>query len=84
MEARIVGGQEALPHSWPWQVSLRLSLTPACGGAVIGPLWVVSAAHCFKRSEVRGGIQVCRCLSDSTQPFQVQQTFVLDGSGWKT
>ena len=21
--ARIVGGSEAIPHSWPWQVSMR-------------------------------------------------------------
>ncbi|XP_051911029.1 ovochymase-1 isoform X1 [Hippocampus zosterae] len=46
---RIIGGQEAWAHSWPWQVSLRLATMPACGGAVLAPLWVVSAAHCFKR-----------------------------------
>uniref|UniRef100_A0A672FTK6 Zgc:55888 n=1 Tax=Salarias fasciatus TaxID=181472 RepID=A0A672FTK6_SALFA len=48
-ENRIMGGQEAWAHSWPWQVSLRLASTPACGGAVVSPLWVVSAAHCFRR-----------------------------------
>ncbi|TKS90349.1 Transmembrane protease serine 9 [Collichthys lucidus] len=48
MESRIIGGQEAWAHSWPWQVSLRFASMPACGGAIIGPLWVVSAAHCFK------------------------------------
>ncbi|XP_029968989.1 ovochymase-1 isoform X2 [Salarias fasciatus] len=54
-ENRIMGGQEAWAHSWPWQVSLRLASTPACGGAVVSPLWVVSAAHCFRRS---GGTRV--------------------------
>ncbi|XP_027139891.1 ovochymase-1 isoform X2 [Larimichthys crocea] len=49
MESRIIGGQEAWAHSWPWQVSLRFASMPACGGAIIGPLWVISAAHCFKR-----------------------------------
>uniref|UniRef100_A0A8P4KFF0 Peptidase S1 domain-containing protein n=1 Tax=Dicentrarchus labrax TaxID=13489 RepID=A0A8P4KFF0_DICLA len=49
METRIIGGQEAWANSWPWQVSLRFTSMPACGGAVISPLWVISAAHCFKR-----------------------------------
>ncbi|KAM9705236.1 transmembrane protease serine 9-like [Menidia menidia] len=49
LEARIIGGQEAWAHSWPWQVSLQVSSRPACGGAVLSPLWVLSAAHCFSR-----------------------------------
>ena len=52
IETRIIGGQEAWAHSWPWQVSLQFSSMSACGGAIINPLWVISAAHCFKRSEV--------------------------------
>ncbi|KAM3587582.1 uncharacterized protein V6R79_009513 [Siganus canaliculatus] len=49
METRIIGGQEAWAHSWPWQVCLQFASMPACGGAIISPLWVLSAAHCFKR-----------------------------------
>ncbi|XP_056224266.1 ovochymase-1 [Seriola aureovittata] len=49
MESRIIGGQEAWAHSWPWQVSVCFASMPACGGAIISPLWVISAAHCFKR-----------------------------------
>lgn len=52
MESRIIGGDEAWAHSWPWQVSLQFATMSACGGAVISPLWVISAAHCFRRSEV--------------------------------
>uniref|UniRef100_A0A3B4EWA7 Zgc:55888 n=1 Tax=Pundamilia nyererei TaxID=303518 RepID=A0A3B4EWA7_9CICH len=52
LETRIIGGQEAWAHSWPWQVSLQLASMPACGGAIVSPLWVISAAHCFVRSEV--------------------------------
>ncbi|XP_072310071.1 trypsin-2-like [Eucyclogobius newberryi] len=48
-EPRIIGGQEAWSHSWPWQVSLRFSTISACGGAIISTRWVLSAAHCFNR-----------------------------------
>ncbi|GFY39869.1 chymotrypsin-like elastase family member 2A [Trichonephila inaurata madagascariensis] len=49
---RIVGGEEAIPHSWPWQVSLQqFYIEPnshSCGGSLINSQWVVTAAHCFK------------------------------------
>ncbi|KAK7896728.1 hypothetical protein WMY93_022053 [Mugilogobius chulae] len=48
-ETRIIGGEEALSHSWPWQVSLKFISMPACGGAIISSIWVISAAHCFRR-----------------------------------
>lgn len=48
-ENRIIGGQEAWAHSWPWQVSLQYSDIPACGGAILDPWWVITASHCFKR-----------------------------------
>ncbi|KAA0720643.1 Polyserase-2 [Triplophysa tibetana] len=48
-ESRIIGGQEAWAHSWPWQVSLQYSDLPACGGAILDLYWVVTASHCFKR-----------------------------------
>uniref|UniRef100_A0A3Q3N6V0 Peptidase S1 domain-containing protein n=1 Tax=Mastacembelus armatus TaxID=205130 RepID=A0A3Q3N6V0_9TELE len=54
MQTRIIGGQEAWPHSWPWQVSIQFAWVSACGGAIIGPTWVISAAHCFRRSGVTG------------------------------
>uniref|UniRef100_A0A672FAL6 Zgc:112160 n=1 Tax=Salarias fasciatus TaxID=181472 RepID=A0A672FAL6_SALFA len=50
--ARIVGGEEAVPHSWPWQVSLQdYSGSHFCGGSLINEYWVVTAARCEFRSE---------------------------------
>merc|ERR1712059_243006 len=45
---KIVGGHEAEPHSIPWQVSLRRKADNFhfCGGSVVGPRHVVTAAHC--------------------------------------
>jgi len=47
----IVGGREADPGEWPWQVALiHAGGDPYddqyCGGTLISPLWVVTAAHC--------------------------------------
>ncbi|KAL9965889.1 hypothetical protein ACROYT_G029743 [Oculina patagonica] len=48
--ARIVGGEEAPRHSWPWQVSLRVHGSHICGASLVNQDWVVSAAHCVDRS----------------------------------
>ncbi|XP_062997586.1 chymotrypsin B-like [Elgaria multicarinata webbii] len=45
--ARIVNGEEAVPGSWPWQVSLQeKSGWHFCGGSLVNENWVVTAAHC--------------------------------------
>ncbi|GFV47379.1 plasma kallikrein [Trichonephila clavipes] len=51
---RIVGGRDAVPGSWPWQVSLRLIANEPfshwCGGVLINNQWLLTAGHCFKKN----------------------------------
>jgi len=44
---RIVGGDEAVPHSWPHQVALFIDGMYFCGGSLISTEWVLTAAHCM-------------------------------------
>lgn len=43
---RIVGGQEAIPGDWGWQIALLDYGTFICGGSLINSQWVLTAAHC--------------------------------------
>uniref|UniRef100_A0A2K6H005 Ovochymase 1 n=1 Tax=Propithecus coquereli TaxID=379532 RepID=A0A2K6H005_PROCO len=45
---RIAGGEEACPHCWPWQVGLRFLGDHQCGGAIVRPTWILTAAHCVQ------------------------------------
>jgi len=51
-DVRIVGGGEANPNSIPWQVALVSSLSdgrrPICGGTILCPNYVITAAHCTR------------------------------------
>lgn len=49
-KGRVVGGSDALPGEYCWQVALINSLNQyLCGGALIGTQWVLTAAHCVTK-----------------------------------
>jgi secreted trypsin-like serine protease len=48
---KIVGGEAAVNSSWGWAVSLRKDFSGHfCGGVIISPLHIITAAHCVVNS----------------------------------
>lgn len=46
-EFRIVGGTKSTKDRYPYQVALVENGSQFCGGSLISPTWVLTAAHCF-------------------------------------
>lgn len=53
-KTRIAGGKDAMPHSHPYIACVFLYQTPTskrfsfCGGSLIAPQWILTAAHCVE------------------------------------
>merc|ERR1711894_197121 len=48
---RVIAGKTAVRGSWPWQILMKFGGRAGCGGTLIAPQWVVTAAHCVYRRE---------------------------------
>ncbi|XP_016049951.2 coagulation factor VII [Erinaceus europaeus] len=57
-QGRIVGGVECPKGECPWQAALKMNGRVLCGGSLLAPDWVVSAAHCFDGYSGRGNLTV--------------------------
>ncbi|XP_011662030.2 probable threonine protease PRSS50 isoform X1 [Strongylocentrotus purpuratus] len=43
---RVIHGRASETGQWPWQVFIRERNIYVCGGAIVDPQWIFTAAHC--------------------------------------
>lgn len=46
--ARIIGGKNASQGAWPWHADLTYKGILYCGGTIINPTTIITAAHCVQ------------------------------------
>jgi len=71
----IVGGEEAVPHSIPWQVSLRRKSDDFhfCGGSVLTSNAIVTAAHCTEIWDSPDEVQIVAGGHNNAKPDGLEQ-----------
>nr|XP_009935721.1 PREDICTED: transmembrane protease serine 4 [Opisthocomus hoazin] len=75
---RVLGGSPAAIEAWPWQVSLQYRKEHICGGSIIDPSWVLTAAHCFKNNPIiqSWGVKAGSNLLSGTATLAVEKVFL--------
>ena len=82
VEARIVGGEVSYPDSWPSTVAIYRDGVFICGGSIISPDWILTAAHCVFGHEtgyfynVRTGMVRRQSQSPWEQQRHLEQVFL--------
>ncbi|XP_062859475.1 polyserase-2 [Trichomycterus rosablanca] len=75
ISTRIVGGMDASPGTWPWQVSIHYESQHICGGTLINREWVLSAAHCIVSTNTsEWTVYLGRNGQNTTNPHEVSRS----------
>ncbi|XP_072390349.1 brachyurin-like [Diabrotica undecimpunctata] len=70
----ITGGDEAVPHAYPYQVGIRINSDEFCGGSLISTNFVLTAAHCVNRTNLSLDIILGAHNISDTEITQIHRT----------
>ncbi|XP_046541483.1 ovochymase-2 [Equus quagga] len=76
--SRIVGGSQVEKGSYPWQVSLKRRQKHICGGTIISPQWVITAAHCVANRNIALTLNVTAGEYDLNHTEPGEQTLTIE------
>uniref|UniRef100_A0A3B3ZT74 Coagulation factor VIIi n=1 Tax=Periophthalmus magnuspinnatus TaxID=409849 RepID=A0A3B3ZT74_9GOBI len=80
-QTRLVGSNQCPKGACPWQVLLELNQMPHCGGVLIRPDWILTAAHCTWFGSVLG-VSDLESWSGSEQRVLVRSVALAPEYSW--